>query len=145
MYKKIEITSAPLKTEIRLDGIEVEGVRKFSLSQEVGTEIPAITLNCISHDLNIDIERADIHFSFVNGWVDVDKCLPEEGESVLALVKDKHGIRQEVLWREYFEESDAVYEGIYWCGYYVSNIEAMGLNKVLAWQPLPKNGGYDDL
>ncbi len=143
MYKKIEIKSEPLKTRIWADGIEVQGVQKLRIEQAVGSEIPIVELKCISRDLNIEFERADVRFTFKDGWIDVEKCLPVLNYSVLALVKDKHGIRQEVLWREHFEESDAVYEGDYWCGYYVSNIEAMGINKVLAWQQLPMNGGYE--
>lgn len=142
MLMSCDIQSKLTKTEIRLDGIMVQGVRKFSIEQEVGMEIPAITLKCISHDFNMNIERADVVFEFKDGWIDVEKLLPELEESVLALVKDKHGIHQEVLWREHFNESDAVYEGDYWCCTYMSNIEAMGLNKVLAWQELPKKGAF---
>lgn len=145
MLMSCDIQSEPTNTEIRLDGIMVQGVKKFSIKQEVGMEIPAITLTCISHDLNINIERADVVFEFEDGWIDVEKLLPELEERVLALVKDKHGIHQEVVWLEHFDESDAVYEGNYWCCNYMSNIEAMGLNKVLAWQERPYEGVYAKL
>lgn len=137
MFRKVEIESSPWETTVKADGVTIKGVRKIKIEQEVGMETPAIEMECISHDLNLEIERADIKFTFPNNWISVDKFLPDEEESVLALVEDKYGLHQEVLYRKYFEESDAVYEGVYWCSYRTMNIEAMGICKVLAWQELP--------
>lgn len=137
MFRKVEIESSPYKTTVKADGVTIKGVRKIKIEQEVGMEIPAIEMECISQDLNLEIERADVKFTFPNNWISVDKFLPDEEESVLALVKDKYGLHQEVLYRKHFEESDAVYEGVYWCSYRTMNIEAMGICKVLAWQELP--------
>ena len=144
MFKQVEIESTPFKTEIKADGVTLKGVRKFKVTQELGMEIPSIEVECISHDINLDIKRADLKFSFKDGWVDVNKCLPDEEESVLALVQDKFGLHQEVLYRRHFEETDAIYAGTYWCSYRTLNIEAMNICKVLAWQGLPEMGDYEN-
>jgi len=137
MYRRMEIESSPYKTIVKADGVTVKGIRRLKITQQVGEEIPTVEMECISQELNLDIERAAVRFTFLNNWVTVDKLLPDEDESVLALVEDKYGIHQEVLYRKHFEESDAVYAGTYWCSYRTMNIEAMGICKVLAWQELP--------
>jgi hypothetical protein len=43
---------------------------------------------------------------------------------------------------KHFEESDALYEGNYWCSYRTINIEALGMCKVIKWQELPPVGDY---
>ena len=139
LVKNVKIKAEPLRTRIEANGLELTGITKFTVSQEVGQEIPLMTLNCISSDINLDLERADVKFEFVGGWISVDKLLPEEEEAVLCKVQDKYGVHQEVLYRKHFDESDAVYEGVYWCSYRTMNIEAMGISKVLAWRILPNN------
>lgn len=136
MLRKIKVIGEPASTGVWLDEEPVRGVTGITYHQTV-EEIPQVTLDVISHDFNLDLEVADIDFHFKNGWVGVDKCLPEEDVSVLALVKDKYGLHQEVLYRKFFEETDALYEGTYWCSYRTINIESMGISKVIAWQALP--------
>lgn len=144
MYKKTTIESEPLKTRVWLDDEEIKGLRKIKIEQEVGSEIPSIELTCISRELNVSVERTDIKFSFENGWVDCEKCLPEEGESVLALVEEvkSHGLHQEVLFRQFVEENDMLREGYYWCSYRDINIEGLNRYRVVAWQELPPVGAY---
>lgn len=141
LMRDVKIDSSVGKTIISVNGLELTGITKFSVSQEVGQEIPKIELNGISSQLNLDIKEADV--TFKEDWIPVDKFLPDEEVSVLCLVKDKYGVHQEVLYRKFFEESDAVYEGTYWCSYRTMNIEAMGINKVLAWRALPDNDFSD--
>lgn len=142
MYKKGIVLSNVGKTEVYLDGLLVKGLRKLTIEQEVGCEIPTLTMECISHELNIDFKRADIRFVFDKQWIDCEKCPPNLEEPVLAKVLDKFGLHQEVLTLKHFEESDALYEGDYWCSYRTINVEALGMCKVLAWQGLPPMEDY---
>ena len=141
LMKGVKIDSEVGKTRISVNDLELTGVTKFEVEQEVGMSIPRVTLHGISSQLNLDLKEADVEFK--ESWISVDKLLPNEEESVLCLVKDRYGIHQEVLYRKFFEESDAVYEGTYWCSYRTMNIEAMGINKVLAWRALPSDD-YSD-
>ena len=136
MYKRVEIKSKPTKTEIYVDGVLVQGLKRFRIEQDIRREIPCIEMECVSRELNVKFERADIRFVFNGDWIECEKCLPDLGESVLALVKDRYGLHQEVLSLKHFEESDALYEGDYWCSYRTINIESMGICKVLAWKGL---------
>lgn len=142
MNRKIEIYAEPSKTTVIVDDVVVKGLQKIKIEQEVGQEIPSVEMKCISHDLNLSFERADIKFVFDNNWVDCSKLLPDLEEPVLALVVDKYGYHQEVLTLKHFEESDALYEGDYWCSYRTINIESLGMCKVIAWQGLPTVDGY---
>ena len=135
LMKDVKIDSSVGKTIISVNGLELTGITKFEVEQEVGMTIPEVRLHGISSKLNLDLEQADV--TFEEDWIPVDKFLPNEEVSVLCLVKDKYGVHQEVLYRKFFEESDAIYEGTYWCSYRTMNIEAMGINKVLAWRNLP--------
>ena len=117
MIKKVEIESKPAQTLIFVDGKLVHGVTEFNIKQKVGEEIPTIDMECISNELNLDFQVADVKFVFNGQWIDCEKCLPNLEESVLALVRDKFGLHQEVLTLKHFEESDALYEGDYWCSY----------------------------
>lgn len=135
LMKGVKIESEVGRTKISVNDLELTGITKFEVAQEVGMTIPQIILHGISTEINLDLEEADVVYK--GDWIPVDKLLPDEEESVLCLVKDKYGIHQEVLYRRFFEESDAVYEGTYWCSYRTMNIEAMGINKVLAWRALP--------
>ena len=135
LMKGVKIDSTVGKTNISVNGLELTGITKFEVEQEVGMSIPKVTLHGISSELNLEMEQADV--TFEEDWIPVDKLLPDEEVSVLCLVKDKYGVHQEVLYRKFFEESDAVYAGTYWCSYRTMNIEAMGINKVLAWRHLP--------
>lgn len=142
MIKKVEIESKPTKTLIFVDGKLVHGVTKFNIRQKVGEEIPTIEMECITNELNLDFQVADVKFVFNGQWIDCEKCLPNLEEPVLALVRDKFGLHQEVLTLKHFEESDALYEGDYWCSYRTINVEALGMCKVLAWQGLPPTEDY---
>lgn len=137
MYRKVEIYAEPNRTTVIVDDVVVKGLQKIKIEQEVGNEIPSVEMKCISRDLNLWFERADIRFVFNEDWISCDKCLPDLEESVLALVKDKYGFHQEVLTLKHFEESDALYEGDYWCSYRTINIESLGMCKVVGWQELP--------
>lgn len=136
MLKSVKISSDVGKADIEIDGQRLQGVIAVDYNQSIET-IPNVTLTCISNRVNLDFELADVKFVFKNNWISVDKLLPDVGTPVLALIKDKNGLHQEVLTRQYFEESDAIYEGIYWCSYRTLNIEALGINTVIAWQNLP--------
>lgn len=140
MIKKVEIESKPAQTMIFVDGRLVHGVTEFNIKQKVGEEIPTIDMECIANELNLDFQVADVKFVFNGQWIDCGKCLPNLEEPVLALVRDKFGLHQEVLSLKHFEESDALYEGDYWCSYRTINIESLGMCKVLAWQGLPSVG-----
>lgn len=137
LMKGVKIESGVGKTKISVNDLELTGITKFEVEQEVGMTIPQVTLHGISTQMNLDLEEADVVFK--GDWISVDQFLPDDEESVLCLVKDKYGVHQEVLFRRFFEESDAVYEGTYWCSYRTMNIEAMGINKVLAWRALPSD------
>ena len=141
LLKGVKIESEVGRTKISVNDLELTGITKFEVEQEVGMTIPQVILHGISTELNLDLEEADVVFK--GDWISVKKLLPDEEESVLCLVKDRYGIHQEVLYRRFFEESDAIYEGVYWCSYRTMNIEAMGINKVLAWRTLPDNDFSD--
>lgn len=53
MIQKVTIDAKPPYTKIFVDGKEINGVRKFSISQEVGMEIPV---------LKLDISAMEIEF-----------------------------------------------------------------------------------
>lgn len=143
MYKKVEICATQTKTKAWVDDVEVEGLQRIKIEQELGDEIPSVEMKCLTQRINLSFKRADVRFTFENGWVSCEKCLPDLEEPVLALVKDKYGLHQEVLTLKHFEESDALYEGNYWCSYRTINVEALGLSKVIAWQKLPPIGEYE--
>ena len=138
MLREVKIEADAGRTNVYLDGRKVSGVRSIEVKQGVGSEIPQIELELVSSSVNIAYEEADVKFSFPNGWVKVEECKPKLGESVLALVRDRNGFHEEVLSIEHIEESDAIYEGDYWCSYRTMNIEALGISKVVGWQKLPK-------
>lgn len=137
MYKKVEICATQTKTKMWVDDVEVEGLQRIKIEQELGDEIPSVEMKCLTQRINLSFKRADVRFTFENGWVSCEKCMPDLEEPVLALVKDKYGLHQEVLTLKHFEESDALYEGNYWCSYRTINIESLGMCKVVAWQVLP--------
>lgn len=138
MWKRTSIESTnDGKSVVKVGDEKVLGVTKIKVEQEVGNELPLVTLECISSMLNLTLERADVKFTFKNGWILCSKMMPELEEPVLCRVKDRYGLHQEVLFRKYFEESDALYEGVYWCSYRTINVEAMGICEVIAWQELP--------
>lgn len=143
MYRKIEVYSDVNKTTVIADDIEVKGLQKIKIEQEVGNEVPSVEMECACNKLNLTFEEADIKFVFEGNWVDCSKLLPDLEEPVLALVRDKYGYHQEVLGLKHFEESDALFEGNYWCSYRTINVEALGMCKVVAWQRLPSSGVYD--
>ena len=136
MLKSVKINGIDGKASIEVDGKELEGVVAVNCEQEVNS-LPSVTIKCQPRMINIDFDIADVKFSFEKDWIDVNKLLPDIGRPVLALIQDKTGLHQEVLTRQHFEETDAIYEGVYWCSYRTLNIEALGINKVLAWQVLP--------
>ena len=136
----VKITSETGRTKVFIDGKQVNGIQSLKYEHSLDC-FPTVKIEAMS-DFDIDVE-ADTSVSLTGDWISVEKQLPEDEVSVLAVVKDRYGLHEEVLYRKFFEESDALYEGYYWCSYRTVNIEAMQISKVLGWQPLPDMGVFD--
>ena len=67
-YSKIEIKTKgeppSAFTEIWIDGHQIKGVRRFTLEQEVGNEIPLLTLDLNALDVSIDAFAIKQHRGF---------------------------------------------------------------------------------
>lgn len=51
---EFKITSSPHETHIIVDGKEVRGVRYFKIEQEVGEEIPTLTLEMLAKSVEVN-------------------------------------------------------------------------------------------
>lgn len=50
---EFKITSRPYETHIIVDGEEIKGVEYFKISQEVGEEIPTVTLKMLAKSVEV--------------------------------------------------------------------------------------------
>lgn len=63
MIKQVSIYAEPSCTKIFADGKEIEGVRSFTVEQEVGQKIPVLKLEIIAREIEfigesvIEIEK----------------------------------------------------------------------------------------
>lgn len=56
MISKANIISKPSSTTIFLDGVRIDGVTRFSISQEVGQEVPRLVIETACEVIRVDAE-----------------------------------------------------------------------------------------
>lgn len=99
-YSKIEIKSineeGTIFTELYIDGHKIDGVRRFTLNQEVGNSIPTLTIDLNALNLKIDGQAVLYQYGMGNITDISFEEMPSKG-FILKKAAEISGIDEETL------------------------------------------------